>query len=84
MKLLYSDRFKKSFLKLQSKTQKAFVERLGLYQENPKHPILKVHPLHGNLVGLRAFSVTGNYRVIFRHGLDYIELIDIGTHNQVY
>lgn len=84
MHLLYGDRFKKRFNKLSPKVQKAFHERLRLYLENPKHPLLKGHPLHGNFVGLRAFSVTGDFRAIYKQGLDYLYFIDIGTHNQVY
>lgn len=84
MILLYKDRFKKNFARLSPKIQKTFAERMNMYLKNPRHPLLKVHPLRGNLIGLRAFAVSGDVRVIFRQGLDFIELVDIGTHNQVY
>lgn len=62
-----------------------FKNRINVFIKNPTHPILKVHPLKGNLVGLRSFAVSGNYRVIFRIlERDNIELISIGTHSQIY
>lgn len=85
MKIFFTDRFKKRFNKLSQKVQKQFEERIGLFVENPTNPILKMHPLKGNLVGLRAFSITGDYRVIYRIlDRESIKLIDIGTHAQVY
>ena len=42
------------------------------------------HALTGKLDGKRAFSVTGEIRVIYVELEDAIVLLDIGTHNQVY
>lgn len=51
----------------------------------PFHPSLHNHPLTGNLVGYRAFSVTGDYRVIFRLlDAETVKLVDIGRHQHVY
>lgn len=65
---------------LQSKLE----ERLAMLLTNPLHPLLHDHPLKGNQSGRRAFSVTGDVRVIYRIVDKTIELLDIGTHNQVY
>lgn len=85
MKIFFSERFKKRFQKLPEKIQDKFEDRLAIFMKNPAYPILKSHPLKGNMVGYRAFSITGDYRVIYRiidHG--NIKLVNIGTHAQVY
>jgi len=85
MKLFYTKKFEKRFRLLDKKIQNQFFKRIEIFLKNPNYPSLKNHPLKGNLVGCRAFSVTGNYRVTFRYiGKEAIKLIDIGTRNQVY
>lgn len=85
MNLFFSERFKKRFKKLPKKIQDKFEQRLEIFDVDPAAAILKAHPLKGHLAGYRAFSVTGDYRVIFRivDG-DSVKLVDIGTHAQVY
>ncbi len=60
-------------------------ERLKLFIENPKHPLLRDHALKGEKEGKRSFSITGDIRIIYEM-LDQrtILLVDIGSHNQVY
>jgi addiction module RelE/StbE family toxin len=85
MKIFFSERFKKRFEKLPKKIQSKFVERFDMFIKNPTAKTLKIHPLKGNFVGYRAFSVSGDYRVIYRIiDRDSIKLVDIGTHSQVY
>lgn len=85
MKIAYSLHFLKRFQKLASKIQIRFKERLEFFLKNPYHPLLKNHPLKGDWIGCRAFSVTGDFRVIYRAlSKDEIKLLDIGTHPQVY
>lgn len=45
---------------------------------------LNDHALSGNLQGKRAFSITGDIRVIYVELEDRLIFLDIGTHNQVY
>ena len=85
MKLYYSKKFEKRFGSLSVKIQDKFFRRIDLFLKDPNHPDLKSHPLKGNLLGCRAFSVTGDYRVMYRIlSKTEIKLLDIGTHNQVY
>lgn len=42
------------------------------------------HALTGDLQGRRAFSVTGDIRVVYIELEDKIIFLDIGSHNQVY
>lgn len=61
-----------------------FDERVKLFLNSPNHPILKSHRLRGKKKDRRAFSVTGDIRVVYFIEGDIIYFIDIGTHNQVY
>lgn len=64
---------------------RAFDKRIEMFLGNPEHPLLRIHPLKGSKKGFYAFSVTGDVRVLYRV-IDgsTIELVDIGTHAQVY
>ncbi|MFI5271257.1 MAG: type II toxin-antitoxin system YafQ family toxin [Candidatus Saccharimonadales bacterium] len=61
-----------------------FKERLLLFMTGELGYPLHDHALTGKLSGKRAFSVTGEIRVIYVELEDVIVLLDIGTHDQVY
>lgn len=87
MKVEYSRDFKKHFQKRilsNSSLTSRFDERFELFLNDSKNPLLKDHPLKGNKIGLRAFSITGDIRVIYQIIGETIYFFDIGTHNQVY
>ena len=42
------------------------------------------HMLTGDMQGRRAFSITGDIRVVYIEFEDKIIFIDIGSHNQLY
>jgi addiction module RelE/StbE family toxin len=67
-----------------SNLDKKFEEKFTLFIQNSHNPTLKDHGLVGSLDGFRAFSVTGDIRVVYREVEGAIELYDIGSHNQVY
>lgn len=66
MQIIFTERFKKKFKKLPIHIRNKFKIRLSLFIKNPLESCLRAHPLKGNLVGFRAFPVTGDYRVIYR------------------
>ena len=68
----------------QERLHKKFKERARLFEQNPDNPILNDHALKGKFDQKRAFSVTGDVRVIYyiHDGTAYF--VDIGTHAQVY
>jgi len=81
-------RFKKAFTKrIGSNPQliRRIEERIDLFRQNPHHPLLRNHALIGSKRGQRAFSVTGDIRIVY-YVIDdgRVFLVDIGTHNQVY
>lgn len=87
MKIEFTHKFIKIFKKRfssKSNIQDKFNERIRRFAENQNDPILKDHGLGGKLQGHRAFSVTGDIRVIYYIFEDIAYFIDIGTHNQVY
>lgn len=63
---------------------KKFEDRYDLFVVNSNSPLLKDHGLKGISKGYRAFSVTGDIRVIYYVKNNIAYFVDIGTHNQVY
>ena len=60
-------------------------ERIRMFAENPRNPFLGDHALVGKKSRLRAFSVTGDIRIVYYPAADNRALfLDIGTHPQVY
>ena len=55
-----------------SQLDKRFEERLELFHQDRQNPLLKNHKLIGSMEGLRAFSVTGDIRVVYRAILEII------------
>lgn len=85
MNISFSKKFKKRFKKLPKKARDRFGETLDVFIDNPTSQTLRAHPLKGNLVGYRAFSISDDYRVIYKIiNSNSIKLVDIGTHAQVY
>lgn len=68
----------------QTKIKQRFEERTRLFSQNSNSPILKDHSLIGEKRGYRAFSITGDIRVVYRIIDSVVYFYDIGTHNQVY
>ena len=81
-------RFDKHFKKriiLNPKLTKRFRERVNIFVKDSNNPILKDHQLSGTKKHLRAFSITGNYRVTYqRLSVNRVIFFDVGTHPQVY
>ena len=68
----------------QPKLAGQFGERYKLFLSGERGKPLDDHALSGNLQGRRAFSVTGDIRVVYIELDDQIIFLDIGTHSQVY
>jgi addiction module RelE/StbE family toxin len=87
MRVEYHRQFVKHFNKRVAPHPKLvakFEERLRLKVSNPTNPVLKDHQLIGKKSEYRAFSVTGDVRVVYKIEGEVVRLYDIGTHNQVY
>ena len=66
------------------KLKKQFQARLRLFMEGVRDYPLDDHALVGTMKGLRAFSIGGDLRVVYREADKYYEFLDVGSHNQVY
>lgn len=65
--------------------QTQYRERAEIFALNSKDSLLFDHKLSGKLKGNRAFSITGDYRVVYtKISNDEVVFLDVGTHNQVY
>ena len=88
MKVLLHRQFKKSFKKRIAPNPKPvarFTNRLMLFIEDYAHPELRTHDLVGKKIHLKAFSITGDIRVVYiQEEEDVVLFLDIGTHSQVY
>lgn len=87
MKIYFTKDFKKAYQKRIQKNKKLikkFDERYDTFSSNPSNPILKDHVLTGKMAGYRAFSITGDVRVVYYIFEDIVYFVDVGTHNQVY
>ncbi len=80
-----------SFLKVYKKRirynatlDRQYSNRVELFKENSGNPLIHDHALAGNKQGLRAFSVTGDVRVLYYIHDGTVYFVDIGTHAQVY
>jgi addiction module RelE/StbE family toxin len=86
--LVWDQAFKRKYKKiftLNIELKKSFWEAMSIFSQNPFDPQLRTHKLTGKLKGLWSFSVSYNYRVIFRFINDHdVLLIDIGSHDEVY
>ena len=75
--------YKKRILNNKS-LDKQFEQRLKLFALGVRGEPLNDHALKGKQTGYRSFSISGDIRVIYRETNVRYQLIDIGTHNQVY
>ncbi len=52
------------------------------------HPLLRTHKLKGDLAGLWSCSAGYDLRIVFelttRDGAEVVQLLSVGTHDQVY
>ena len=87
MKIKYVRQFIKHFYqRIQPfpNLNRQFDERIKLFLSSPNHPFLKNHKLKGEKKDRRAFSITGDIRVVYFIEGGIIYFVDIGSHNQVY
>lgn len=86
-KIVYSRRFVKHFRNRVSNNKKLVKKtetRVEKFLIDPKDQTLKDHALTGNLAGFRAFSITGDVRIVYYEELGKYKFVDIGTHSQIY
>ncbi|OGD25820.1 hypothetical protein A2819_02150 [Candidatus Azambacteria bacterium RIFCSPHIGHO2_01_FULL_40_24] len=77
--------FKKDLYKLSQKQREQFYERLLIFSENPFHPILNNHELHGKLKGQHSINITGDIRAIYEQiDENKVLFLTIASHSKLY
>jgi len=88
MQILRKKSFIKSYAHLPRKIQDKADEVLIVFEINPVDASLSNHALKWRWIGYRSFYVTGDYRIIWRElsggRYEFVEVVDIGTHSQLY
>lgn len=79
--IYYHPQFRKSFLRLPKDIREKAKERVKIFRENPFHPSLDTHKLHGKLERQWSFSIKGQYRILFIFDNTEVTFLDIGPHD---
>ncbi|KKR46317.1 MAG: Addiction module toxin, RelE/StbE family [Parcubacteria group bacterium GW2011_GWB1_40_14] len=85
MSIVFHDGFRKKYRKLIRSEQKKVQQRLRLFIEDPKNPILNNHELIGKYSGYYSINITGDLRALYQIiGKNVTLFITIGTHSHLY
>jgi len=87
--LVWSAGFTRSankFIKSHPDLRAKFAAVLRELENDPFQPHLKYHQLSGNLIGIKAVSITYSYRITLTIVVTEKEIIllDVGSHDEVY
>ncbi len=82
MNIETSARFERHYQKLSQEVRDAAKRKEDIFRENPYHPGLRTHPLHGKDKDAWAFWINQKYRIKFLFLSPSNALfLDIGTHD---
>ncbi len=87
LKLFRAKTFNKDYQKLKISDQcyAKYVSFLAILIKNEKLPKeAKDHSLNGNYKDYREFHISGDLLVIYKIENDFVKLIRIGTHSQLF
>ena len=77
-----SRQFEKHYRKLPKTLKEAAKQKEIIFRENPLHPSLDTHKLHGKDTGAWAFSINRKFRIKFVFLTnDSVLFLDVGTHD---
>jgi addiction module RelE/StbE family toxin len=80
-----SRQFNRQYQKLPIKIQRQFGERLRLFFDDERHPLLHTHALTGEYRGKKSFNVNANIRAVFIiKDEETIYFSAIGSHSELY
>ena len=81
MQIYYSKKFEREYKKLPKEIKRVAEEKETMFREDPFDKKLDTHKLHGRYQDYWAFTVIGQYRIMFTFAeKDTIDFINIGTH----
>lgn len=82
IKVIYPGRkFKKHYKRLPQRIKKQAVQKEKIFINNPFDPRLETHKLKGELKELHSYSISQEYRILFKFiTKGKVIYYDIGTH----
>ncbi|MCX6726799.1 MAG: type II toxin-antitoxin system mRNA interferase toxin, RelE/StbE family [Candidatus Shapirobacteria bacterium] len=87
MKVVYSARFSKKLGEISKKNRELAKDIADVVQaliDNPKDKGLRVHKLRDDLGDYYSASVTESIRIVFYNKENFLVLVNLGTHEDVY
>lgn len=88
MTIDYKNSFKKSYRFLLPKNQTKVDKTIETFMHNPFDIELRNHWLHGKYEWCRSIDVMWDLRIIFRElsngNYELVELLEVGSHSQLY
>lgn len=85
MKVRFHRNFRTGYARLPAGIRNQFKKRLKLFLDDPFHPLMDNHALHGERRQFQSINVTGDFRAICRVlGDDSVEFVIIDTHGNLY
>ena len=85
MRAIFHKKFRRHYERLQQGEKRSTEERIHLFYENPFHPLLENHALHGVWQGRRSINITGDLRAIYEEvNSDTAHFVALGTHPELY
>lgn len=76
-----ASKFRKSYKKLPQFVKEKALERENIFRDDPFDSRLDTHKLHGKYRNYWAFSVVGQYRIMFVFsGKNLVDFVNVGTH----
>jgi mRNA-degrading endonuclease YafQ of YafQ-DinJ toxin-antitoxin module len=85
IKIEYTKRFRKQYVKLTPKIREQFKKRQRLWLSDPYNSQLHLHMLTAEYAGLYSINITGDIRALYEKVDDiYVIFGFIGTHSQLY
>lgn len=85
MRAIFHKKFRRRYEKLQQGEKRSAEERIRLFYENPFHPLLENHALHGVWQGCRSINITGDLRAVYEEiNSDTAHFVALGTHPELY
>lgn len=82
MRIYYSSKFKREYVKLPKEIKKFAEEKEAVFRKNPFSSTLNTHKLHGRLKEYWVFSINNEYQIIFEFvRKDIIWFHSVGNHS---
>ncbi len=81
MNVEFTPHFIRLLKKLPKDLQEEASEKIDIFSENWKYPLLKTHKLKGSMKEYWSFSVNYQYRIVFKKEKARFILMAIGNHD---